>query len=129
MKRLMWVPPVILIMISTSLLNACSFSFQVITTPIPSQPTETSFPSTPTMVPPTPTLILPSATPTQIAINANTILMIEIFKNSQPAGECPQSGIYTRWHGPCRGGRQHRGLCHPSMGCSERRSNRHLERT
>ena len=84
MKRLMWVPPVILIMISTSLLNACSFSFQVITTPIPSQSTETSLPSTPTMVPPTPTVILPSATPTQIAINANTILMIEIFKTLSP---------------------------------------------
>ncbi len=83
MKQPMRILSVILIAGSAFLLDACSFSFQVLT-PVASQPTETALPSTPTMVPPTPTLALPSATPTQIAINADTILMIEIFRTLSP---------------------------------------------
>jgi len=83
MKQLMRILSVILIVVSALLLNACSFSFQVLT-PIAPQPTATLIPSTPTMVPTTPTLVLSSATPTQISINADTILMIEIFKTLSP---------------------------------------------
>jgi len=83
MKRLMWIPSVILIVVSAFLLDACSFSFQVIT-PVAFQPIETSLPSTPTMAPPTPTVVLSPATPTQPSINADTILMIEIFKTLSP---------------------------------------------
>ena len=83
MKQLMRIPSVILIVAGAFLLDACSFSFQVLT-PVSSQPTATSLPSTPTMVPPTPTDVLSSATPTQPSINADTILMIEIFRTLSP---------------------------------------------
>jgi len=79
----MRIPSVILIVASAFLLDACSFSFQVIT-PVASQPTATSLPSTPTMALPTPTVVLSPATPAQPSINADTILMIEIFKTLSP---------------------------------------------
>jgi len=84
MKRPMQVLFVILILAGSSLLDACSFSFEIISTPGPTTPTATSRPSTPTMIRPTPTAVLPSVTPTQISINADTILMIEIFKTLGP---------------------------------------------
>jgi len=84
MKRLRQVLSVILVVASASLLDACSFSFQVLTTPVPSPPTATSMPVTPAILPPTPTIVPPPATPTQISINADTILMIEIFKTLGP---------------------------------------------
>jgi len=81
MKRLKWLLVLIVITLSIPLLHACSFSVQVLTTPLASEPTatQTSVPFTPTAVPPT--AILPSATPTLIPIRVDTLYMLEIFKS------------------------------------------------
>lgn len=68
------------------LLEACSFSVQIVPTPGASLPAAESIPPTPTPDPPTPTTasptdILPSATPTLIPINTDTIYQLAIFNN------------------------------------------------
>ena len=81
MKRLKWLLALIVLTLSTPLLDACSFSVQVLSTPLASEPTatQTAVPFTPTAVPPT--AILPSVTPTLIPIRVDTISMIEIFRS------------------------------------------------
>lgn len=63
------------------MLEGCTFSFQVLTTPLPSTPTATALPSTPTAIPASPTAVLPSATPTRIPIQTDTLNMLEIYNN------------------------------------------------
>jgi WD40 repeat protein len=94
MKRLKWVPLLMVVVLSTWLLDGCSFSVQVLSTPLASEPTvtQTSVPFTPTAVPPT--AILPSATPTLIPIRVDTIPMIEIF-NSLELQESVRSLAFT----------------------------------
>ena len=79
MKRLKCLAALIVLTLTTFLLDSCSFSIQVLSTPLASGPTatQTSIPSTLTAVPPT--AILPSATPTLIPIQVDTIHMLEIF--------------------------------------------------
>src|SRR5262245_36083584 len=81
MKRLRWLAALMLITLSTWLLDSCSFSVQVLRTPLAPPPTtaQTSLPFTATAVPPT--ALLPSVTPTLISIRADTINMIEIFRS------------------------------------------------
>ncbi len=73
------------LVLSTLLLDACSFSVQVLSTPTPAPPTATftSLPPTATQTPVVPTEILPSVTPTLISIRADTLYMLEIFKSFQ----------------------------------------------
>ena len=81
MKRLKCLPVLIVLILNTLLLDACSFSIQVLSTPLASEPTasQTSVPSTPTAA--LPTAVLPSATPTLIPIRVDTIPKIEIFNS------------------------------------------------
>lgn len=71
---------------SSVLLDACSFTFEIVPTPGVFFLTDASIPSTPTSVPPTlavasSTAILPSATPTLIPITTDTFPQIGIFNN------------------------------------------------
>lgn len=79
MKRFKWFPLLILVVLGALLLDACSFSVQVLTTPLAPLPSATALPFTPTAV--SPTSILPSVTPTLISIRADTLNMLEIFKS------------------------------------------------
>ncbi len=82
MKRIKWLSGLIVITLSVSLLDACSFSIQVLTAPVAPKATPTSIqaiPFTPTVVPST--IILPSATPTLVPIRVDTIQMITIFRS------------------------------------------------
>jgi len=74
-------------------LNACSYTFEVLSTPTSPPPTATgtSIPPTFTDVPPT---LAPSATPTLISIRADTIYMLEIFKSFE-MGEIVRSVDFT----------------------------------
>jgi len=81
MKQRRWLLPIIVFVLSALLLDACSFSVEVITTPTFSPPTaaQTSIPLTLTPVPPTASL--PSMTPTFISIRAEMMSMVEIFSS------------------------------------------------
>lgn len=77
MKQNKWSLLIIIFLLSSLLLDACTFSVQVLNTPTSSPPTVESL--SPTFTPPPPTAELPSATPTLISIRADTIPMLEIF--------------------------------------------------
>ena len=90
MKQHKWLLPMIVLVFSALLLNACSFSVEVLSTPTSSPPT----PIIPTYTKVPPTLPLPSATPTLISIRADTFSMIEIFKSFE-MGEIVRSLAFT----------------------------------
>ena len=94
MRQRKWLRLIIVFVLTTLLLNACSFSVQVFPTPTssPLDPTVTSIPLTSTAVPPT--TILASATPTLITITAGTIGGLEIF-SSVGEGELLCSVAFT----------------------------------
>lgn len=81
MKRFKWVLSLMCIVSNTLLLDACSFSYEVITLPPVSQPTttSTSLPLTPTAMPTT--AAIASTTPTLIPISTDTIIKLEIFNS------------------------------------------------
>ena len=81
MKQRKWYLPIIVFVLSSLLLNACSFSVEVLSTPTSSPPTFTSLPPTFTPVPVT--FVAPSVTPTLISIRADTIYMLETFMSFQ----------------------------------------------
>jgi dipeptidyl aminopeptidase/acylaminoacyl peptidase len=81
-----WIAPLIGIILCSQLLAACSFTFQIIPTPGPTQPVTEALPSTPMTVPHTPTAVQPteissSPTPTLIPINTDTIYQLGIYNN------------------------------------------------
>lgn len=96
MKQHIWLLPVIVLALSALLLNACSYSVQVWSTPNPSEPTETQVSVAPTAVQieATPTLVLPLATPTLISIRADTVYMLESFKTFE-MGDVVRSVAFT----------------------------------
>ena len=93
MKRFKWLPLLIVIVTGTMLLDACSFSVQVLTTPLAPPSTATPLPFTPTAVSPT-AAISASATPTLISIRADTLNMLEIY-NSLDLPESVRSLAFT----------------------------------
>lgn len=92
MKRHKWLPSIIVFVLTTLLLNACSFSVEVLATPTSPPPTATSLPETPTLVPLT--FVAPSATPTLMSIREGMYYMLEIFMSVE-AGEVPRSVAFT----------------------------------
>ena len=93
MKQREWLRPIIGFVLTTLLLNACTFSVEVLPT-TSSLPTaaQTSIPSIPTLV--LPTAILPLPTPTLISIRVDTLSLLEIF-TSFGEGEAPRSLAFT----------------------------------
>jgi WD40 repeat protein len=96
MRQPKWFLLTIPFVLSALLLDACSFSVQVLPTSdssaapglqgsTPSLPTETAIP---------PTAVLASETPTLISIRADTLSMLEIFKSVE-AGELVRSLAFT----------------------------------
>jgi WD40 repeat protein len=92
MKQCKWLRLIIGFASISLLLDACSFSVEVMTTPTVSLPTETFIPSTETPVPPT--AILASETPTLIPITVGTIAWLEIFM-SVGEGDVLRSVAFT----------------------------------
>ena len=68
----------VVLVISSVLLNACSFKAEILPTPVP-PPTSTQTPVLPTETPAPPTSIPPSATPTLISIREGTEYLLENF--------------------------------------------------
>jgi len=90
-----WFLPIIVFILSAVLLNACSFSVEVLTTPTAVPPTFT--PIAPTAAQTEVPTILPadvSATPTLISIREDTLSMLEIFM-SVDGGELPRTLAFT----------------------------------
>jgi len=85
MKQRKWLQLIISFVLSALLLDACSFSVQVLSTPVSSPPTATftSIPPTETPTAVAPTEILPTVTPTLIPIRNGTLDMLEIFESFQ----------------------------------------------
>ena len=85
MKQRKWLQLITCFVLSTLLLDSCSFSIQVLSTPTSPPPTATftSIAPTATQTAVVPTEILPSVTPTLIPIRADTLYMLEIFKSFQ----------------------------------------------
>ena len=85
MKQWKWLQLIAGFVLSALLLDSCSFSVQVLSTPVAAPPTATftSMPPTemPTAVPPTE--ILATVTPTLIPIRADTLYMLEAFNTFQ----------------------------------------------
>ena len=96
MRQRKWLRLIIVFVLTTLLLNACSFSVQVFPTPTssPQGSTVTSASSTATQTPVPPTAILASATPTLITITAGMIGGLEIF-SSVGEGELLRSVAFT----------------------------------
>lgn len=96
MKNRTWLSLAIIITLSGLSLNACSYSFQVLTTPVDSEPTaaQTPIPPIATQTDVPPTLVPPSATPTLISIGADTISMLEIFESFE-LGDVVRSVAFT----------------------------------
>src|SRR5438093_3803109 len=96
MKQRKWLRLIIGFVLTTLVLNACSFSVQVFPTPISSPLVSTvpSVSSTATQTAVLPTAILASATPTLIPITAGTIGGLEIF-SSVGEGELLRSVAFT----------------------------------
>jgi WD40 repeat protein len=92
MKQSKWLALTILFVVSALVLDACSFSVQVLpTSPSSSMPVlqdPTSSIATETAIPPT--AVIASETPTLISIGADTLSMLEIFKSFE-AGELVRS--------------------------------------
>src|SRR6188474_359061 len=85
MKQRKWLQLIVFFVLSALLLDACSFSVQVLSTPVSSPPTTTftSIPPTETPTAVAPTEILPTVTPTLIPIRNGTLDMLEIFESFQ----------------------------------------------
>jgi len=85
MKQRKWLQLIVFFVLSALLLDACSFSVQVLSTPVSSPPTAafTSIPPTATPTAVAPTEILPTVTPTLIPIRNGTLDMLEIFESFQ----------------------------------------------
>ena len=85
MKQRKWLQLIVFFVLSALLLDACSFSVQVLSTPVSSPPTAafTSIPPTETPTAVAPTEILPTVTPTLIPIRNGTLDMLEIFESFQ----------------------------------------------
>jgi len=96
MKQRTWLPAIIVFVLSTLLLDACSFSVEVLTPAADSPPTsaQPSTPATATQTADPPTAIPPSATPTLIPIRVDTIHMLEIFENFE-LGDVVRSLAFT----------------------------------
>jgi len=95
MKHRKWLRPIIGCMLTTLLLNACTFSVEVLPTATTSSlPTamQTSIP--PTFTPIAPTSILSLPTPTLISIRVDTLSLLEIF-TSFGDGEALRSVAFT----------------------------------
>jgi len=94
MKQRKWLRPIIGCMLTTLLLNACTFSVEVLPTAASSLPTaaQTSVPPTFTSVAPTSIASLP--TPTLISIRVDTLSLLEVF-TSFGEGEAPRSLAFT----------------------------------
>lgn len=77
MKQSKWFLSIIFITASSLLLNACSYSVQVLSTPTLPTPTVMSMPPTATAAPIQQILDTPTVTPTLIPIRADTLSMLE----------------------------------------------------
>src|SRR5215210_4492530 len=93
-KCLRTIRPIIGCILITLLLNACTFSIEILSTPTssPLTATQTSIPSVPTLVLPTAIPLLP--TPTLISIRVDTLSLLEIF-TSFGEGEALRSLAFT----------------------------------
>ena len=96
MKQSKLLLPMIILTLSGLLLNACSYSVQVLATPNSSAPTTTQAVIVPTVTQAEalPTLIQPAATPTLISIRADTINLLKIFE-SFALGDTVRSLVFT----------------------------------
>ena len=92
MKQRKWFQPILIFLLSALLLNACSFSVEVLATPTIPPPTAT--PPLPTSTPVPFTLVPASATPTLISIRDGTVYMLEVFM-SLDGGEYPRSLVFS----------------------------------
>lgn len=86
MSRHDWFPMTMAILVCTLLLEACTFSVEVLSTPTSSSnisllPTHTPVPPTFTPIPPTE--VIASATSTRISIRPDTLSMLETFQSFQ----------------------------------------------
>jgi len=96
MKRAKRLSSLLLIVLSTWMLDACTFSFQVLTPAAAAEPpttTSTSLPPTPIPASPTADSSAP-ATPTLISIRVDTLNMLEIY-NSLDLDESVRSLAFT----------------------------------
>jgi len=91
MKQPKWLLSIIVFVLSALLLDACSFSVEVLSTPTA---TQTSILPTATQTEGPPTLLPPSVTPTLISIRADTITMLEIFESFE-LGDAVRSLAFT----------------------------------
>jgi len=96
MKQRKWCLLMLVFLSSALVLNACSFSVKVLSTPTVSPLTEPSLPPTAiqTSMVPSPTAVLPSVTPTLISIRADTINMLEVFESFK-LGDIVRSVAFT----------------------------------
>ena len=96
MKQRKWSLLILVFLISALVLEACSFSVKVLSTPTVSPSTENSLSPTAmqTSVALTPTTVLPSVTPTLISIRADTISMLEVFESFK-LGDVVRSVAFT----------------------------------
>lgn len=90
MKQPKWIFPILVFLLSTLMLNACSFSVEVMSPAATSEDLSLSTDSllttaspTPTFAPPAPTEVLALPTPTLISIREGTIPMLEIVTTFQ----------------------------------------------
>jgi len=79
MKHYKWLPSVLVLVISSLLLDACTATFEILTTPTAQLPTLIQIPVTSTETPELPTPIIPTATPTLISIREGTEYLLENF--------------------------------------------------
>lgn len=79
MKQRKWLQLIIYLILTMLLLDACTFSVEVLPPVASAPPTFTPVPLTSTPIPPT--ALLPSETPTFISIRADSIYLLEIFKS------------------------------------------------
>jgi WD40 repeat protein len=94
MKQCKWFPAMIVFLLGTLVLDACSFSVKVLSTPTVSPPTEPSLPPTATPTSVAQTAVLSSVTPTLISIRADTIYMLEVFESFE-LGDVVRSVAFT----------------------------------
>ena len=92
MNQRKWLRLILVFVLTSLLLDACSFSVQVMSTPVSSPPTVTSIASSSTSIPPTTDLASP--TPTLINISIDMVGWLEIFKNFGQ-GEILRSVAFT----------------------------------
>ncbi|MEP7134668.1 MAG: WD40 repeat domain-containing protein [Chloroflexota bacterium] len=94
MKQSQWFLSIILIMVSSLVLDACSYSVQVLSTPSFAPPTVTLMSASASQTPvPSPTAFV-SATPTLISIRADTLSMLENVQTFE-MGDTVRSVAFT----------------------------------